>query len=142
MTMQKSKAADFASSALVEALFYEAFVQLDASLMAHLWHDSDQVFCIHPGARPLLGSRAVLESWRSMFQDAQPVVFFYKVLHKQELGDLAVHLVEEQISSHDGSLQGLVVASNCYVKTGKGWRLFSHHGSSLALPRPASPQLH
>jgi ketosteroid isomerase-like protein len=137
---------DFASPALVEALFYEAFAQLGMDLMSRVWVDSEQAFCVHPGGRPLLGSQAVLASWRGMFQGAQPLVLFYKVVHKQEWGDLAVHLVEERLSSKDATHQGLVMASNCYVKTDGGWRLFSHHGSSLSLPQPsvpeAPPQMH
>jgi ketosteroid isomerase-like protein len=127
---------DFASPALVEAFFYEAFAELGMALMRRVWIDSQQAFCVHPGGRPLLGTQAVLASWRDMFQVAQPLALFYRVLHKQEWGDLAVHLVEERLSSKDGAHQGLVMASNCYVKTDRGWRLFSHHGSSLSLPIP------
>lgn len=146
MTEPQLQAADFASPALVEALFYEAFARINMELMAQVWLDSERAYCVHPGGRPLLGSGEVLKSWRNMFQDAQPLVLFYKVLHRQEWADFAVHLVEERLSSRDGSRQGLVVATNCYVKTDEGWRLFSHHGSSCSLPRPTAaeepPQLH
>ncbi|MEJ2455097.1 MAG: nuclear transport factor 2 family protein [Candidatus Thiodiazotropha sp.] len=146
MNESQPQASDFASPALVEALFYEAFAQIDMALMTRVWLDSERAYCVHPGGQPLLGSRAVLESWHSMFQGAQSLVLFYKVLNREEWGDLAIHLVEERLSSRDGSQHGLVMATNCYVKTGDGWRLFSHHGSSLSLPRPkqpeASPQIH
>ncbi len=146
MTEAQAQASDLASPALVEALFYEAFAQIDMALMARVWFDSERAYCVHPGGKPLLGSGAVLESWRGMFQGAQPLVLFYKVLNREEWGDLAIHLVEERLSSRDGSQQGLVMATNCYVKTEVGWRLFSHHGSSLSLARPRqpepSPQIH
>lgn len=134
MKEAQSKAPDFASSALTEALFYEAFAQLDADLMARVWVDSEQAFCVHPGGRPLVGHRAVVKSWRNMFQGAQPLALFYKLLHRQEWEGLAVHLVEERLSSGDGTHRGVVLASNCYVETTMGWRLFSHHGSVLQPP--------
>jgi ketosteroid isomerase-like protein len=132
--------ADFASPALAEALFYEAFSQLNIGLMEQVWFDSEQAYCVHPGGHPLYGHQAVLESWRGMFQGVQPLVLFYKVLHQQEWDDLAIHLVEERLSSRDGSRQGLIMASNCYVRSEAGWRLFSHHGSSVALPGKADPE--
>ncbi len=139
MPVIKPQVSDFASPALVEALFYEAFARIDAALMNAVWLDSGETYCVHPGGQPLIGYETVLRSWRGMFQGAQPLVLFYKVLHKREWGEMAVHLVEERLSSRDGSHQGLVLASNCYVRTEQGWRLFSHHGSSLALPRPTTP---
>ncbi len=139
MDASQSELEDFASPALVEAFFYEAFAQLDGELMSRVWFDSEQAYCVHPGGHPLYGHQAVVESWRSMFQGAQPLVLFYKVLHKQEWDDLAIHLVEERLSSRDGRHQGLIMASNCYVRTQEGWRLFSHHGSSVSLPRKSTP---
>lgn len=144
--MSEPQVADFASSALAEAQFYEAFARLDADLMARVWHDSEQAYCVHPGGRPLFGRQAVLGSWRDMFHDAEPLVLFYKVLYRQEWEGMAMHLVEERLSTRDGSLQGLVLASNCYVRISEEWRLFSHHGSSLALRVPTvseePPQFH
>ena len=140
MTASQPEAADFASPALTEALFYEAFAQLNTGLMEQVWFDSEQAYCVHPGGHPLYGRQAVMESWRSMFQGAQPLVLFYKLLHEQVWDDLAIHLVEERLSSRDGSHQGLIMASNCYVRTDTGWRLFSHHGSSVGLPRKADAE--
>lgn len=140
MTANRPDTSDFASPALAEALFYEAFAQIDAGLMERVWFDSEQAYCVHPGGTPLYGHSAVLESWRNMFEGAQPLVLFYKVLHRQEWGDLAIHLVEERLSSRDGSHQGLIMASNCYVRSENGWRLFSHHGSAVSLSRKEEPE--
>lgn len=124
----------FESSAIAEAYFYEAFAQLDAELMAAVWSDSEAVFCLHPGGRPLLGKPTVLESWRKMFEGARPLVLSYLVVRQQVAGDMALHLVEERLSSADGRHRGLVMATNCYVRKGSGWYLLSHQGASLALP--------
>ena len=136
----------FESSAVAESYFYEAFAGLDAALMGEVWLDSDAAYCIHPGGQPLVGVERVLASWRGMFRDARPLALFYKVIRKQVNGDMAVHLVEERLSSEDGSRRGLVMASNCYLRTDAGWRLFSHHGSPMVPPdaptQEASARVH
>lgn len=128
----------FESSAVAEAYFYEAFAQLDMDLMSAVWSDSDAVFCLHPGGQVLLGTPQVLASWREMFRGARPLVLSYQVIRKQVAGDMALHLVEERLSSANGLHRGLVLASNCYLRQGGGWHLLSHQGTSLALP--SSPQ--
>ena len=122
----------FASPALAEAHFYQAFAQLDIERMRQVWLDSPEVFCIHPGASVLLGVEAVLNSWRSMFNQAAPPALTYRVVKRQVRDDLALHLVEERISPQRGGRQGVVLASNCYVRSALGWRLLSHHGSAVA----------
>ena len=139
MSTFQPQVSDFASPDQVEALFYEAFAKLDTALMNQVWLGSERAYCIHPGGRPQLGTTRVMESWRRMFQGAEPLVLFYDLRSREMRGDFAVHLVEERLSSRDGRQQGLVMATNCYVRTANGWRLFSHHGSSLPVPAPAKP---
>ena len=122
----------FASPAMAEAHFYQAFAQLDVESMQQVWLDSPEVFCVHPGAPALLGIGAVLNSWQSMFSQAAPLALSYKLIQHQAHKDIALHLVEESISPREGGRQGLVLASNCYVRSAQGWRLLSHHGSAVA----------
>jgi hypothetical protein len=129
----------FESSAVAEAYFYEAFALLDIDLMSAVWCDSDAAFCLHPGGQPLLGTSLVLASWRKMFHHAQPLVLSYQVIRKRIAGEMALHLVEERLSSADGRHRGLVMATNCYLRQGDSWHLLSHQGTSMALPD--SPQV-
>jgi len=123
----------FASSSVVEARFYEAFAQLDVDLMSAVWCDSETVFCLHPGGRTLLGIQAVMEGWRELFHGARPLVLSYQVIRKQVVGDMALHLVEERLSSGDGYHRGLVMATNCYLRMKGGWCLLSHQGTAMAI---------
>ena len=133
----------FASPGLAEAHFYEAFAQLDVERMRQVWLDSPDVFCVHPGAPVLLGVEAVLNSWGSMFRQAAPLALICKTLKTQVGDDLALHLVEERIGPKEGGHQGLVLASNCYVRSAQGWRLLSHHGSAVAQAASAGrPVMH
>lgn len=132
MGAKQAQKKSFESSAIAEAHFYEAFARLDAGLMSEVWLDSEATFCVHPGGAPLVGVQAVLDSWRGMFHGARPLVLFYKVVRKQVSENMALHLVEEKLSSEDGSQGGMVMASNCYLRTETGWRLLSHHGSPMS----------
>jgi len=143
MSEKRQQEREYESSAMAEAHFYEAFARLDEDLMSEVWFDSDDAYCVHPGGQPLVGSQAVLESWRGMFRGGRPLVIFYKVIRKQVSDDMAMHLVEERLSSEDGRQRGLVMASNCYLRTVDGWRLVSHHGSPMSpdrsTPEPEMP---
>jgi ketosteroid isomerase-like protein len=121
----------FESSSLAEAYFYEAFANIDSQGMSQVWVSSDGAYCIHPGGEPMIGYAAVQGSWQAMFKGGQPVRLFYRVVNQQVSGDMAIHLVEEEISSIDGSQRGLVMATNCYQKGDGGWRILSHHGSPM-----------
>ena len=44
--------------------FYAAFRAGDMDAMAALWAEDHAVVCLHPGAGPIHGREAVLESWR------------------------------------------------------------------------------
>ena len=134
MSQSRPDETAFESSALAEAYFYEAFANIDMQGMSEVWLPSDAVFCIHPSGRPLLGFQAVQESWRTIFSGGQPVTLFYRVVKKQVSDGMAIHLVEEELSTADGSQRGLIMATNCYLKTERGWRLFSHHGSPMIVP--------
>ena len=46
--------------------FYDAFDSGDMAEMAALWAAEHPVACLHPGAPPIHGREAVLESWRAI----------------------------------------------------------------------------
>jgi ketosteroid isomerase-like protein len=50
------------------AEFYRAFSEGDSAAMKALWLPSESVVCVHPGHEPLVGSQAVLDSWREIFE--------------------------------------------------------------------------
>ena len=78
-----------------------------------------------------------------MVYQAAPVALFYRVISSQVNSQMALHLVEEEISAADGSHRALVMATNCYLNTRQGWRLTGHHASAKAsTPQERSNLVH
>jgi ketosteroid isomerase-like protein len=110
-----------------ETVFYEAFMHGDADVMAALWA-KDNVVCVHPGSGIISGHEAVVRSWRHIFGNFHGGNIRYTVLNKTATGDLAVHVVAEEIMDDD-VMAAVVLATNVYKKFSQGWRMVEHHGS-------------
>jgi ketosteroid isomerase-like protein len=111
-----------------QAAFYAAFAACDLEAMRSLWM-KDEALCMHPGAVPLVSYEAVMRSWEHIFADAVMPSLHFQVIRRIEGGDLAVHVVEEQIGAPDGSgSAAIVLATNVYRRTDKGWLMASHQG--------------
>jgi len=124
---------DFSTPAAAEAAFYEAFEAGDLEAMMAVWADDDDIACVHPGSVRLSGRKEVRESWRQIFSGGARLRLHIDGLKVVEGPALAVHNVYEQISLEDQSVSvNPVVATNVYVKTERGWRLWMHHASPLA----------
>lgn len=128
---------DLESPTLAEAAFYEAFRRLDVDRMATVWTDSADVFCVHPGGPLLTGRDAVLGSWLEIFAQADPPQLEYRLVHREQRADIAVHLVEEHIRPSGSRAEGaaLVLATNVYILTERGWEMLSHHASTPMVGR-------
>ena len=113
------------SSDEAESAFYSAFENLDLDLMKATWHQADNVYCIHPGGPAQTGYEAVLKHWAYILGGSQPTKIEYKVTAVEKHEKFAIHLVEETIGSDDI----VVIATNTYINTDNGWRLYSHHAS-------------
>ncbi len=135
---------DLESPTRAEAAFYEAFRHLDIDRMAAVWADSAEVFCVHPGGPLLTGRDAILGSWLEIFAGADPPQLDYRPIHCEQHADIAVHLVEEHIRPKRSRDEGaaLVLATNVYVLTERGWEMLSHHASTPLLGRETARQVH
>lgn len=129
----------FADPAAVEAAFYAAFRALDIEQMGRVWLDASQTSCIHPGGALLRGTEAILASWAEIFRDSQPPQVESRTLQTSVDRALAVHTVEENVSSSPGGRQALILATNVYQYVDGGWRMLAHH-ASLPLVEPRSKQ--
>lgn len=111
----------------VEAVYYEAFKHCDKDVMAALWADED-VVCVHPGSGAIVGREAVIRSWSHIFTNAQMPEIIFTVAKRTVSGNLAVHIVAEEIAT--GILASkLVLATNVYQKFDGGWLMIEHHAS-------------
>ena len=122
------------SASQAEAAFYAAFERADVDAMMAVWSEDDAVFCVHPGGGRLTGLAAVRGAWRSIFSDGPTLRFELAEVQTFTLPTVAVHTLYERIAVRgENGPPHLVVATNIYMLTATGWRMFGHHAS--ALPR-------
>ena len=129
----------FTDPRAVEQAFYDAFRRLDEPLMRHVWLQSNETSCIHPGGGLLQGTEAIINSWKDIFQDASPPRVAPRLVQASADNRLAVHTVEERISSGGGGRRAVVLATNIYVHAQDGWHMLAHHASLPLVESDSSP---
>jgi ketosteroid isomerase-like protein len=113
-----------------EKAFYEAFQQADLDAMMDVWADEDAVVCIHPMGPRLDGREAVARSWQDIFSGGGSMRFELSQVAATEDDLLAVRCLCENISHGPRFAQrSLVLATNIYKMTDRGWRMILHHAS-------------
>ena len=110
-----------------ETVFYEAFMHGDKEVMKALWAEADTV-CVHPGSDIIYGYAAVVRSWQHILSSSRSSQVRYSVNNKTVSGDLAVHMVTEEILENN-IIMATVIATNVYQKFEQGWLMTGHHGS-------------
>jgi hypothetical protein len=120
---------EFPDPNLVEQAFYSAFRELDEHGMQAVWVDSKEASCIHPGGVLLRGVEVILDSWREIFDEASPPQVEHRLIQASSDARLAVHTVEEKVSSGAGGRRAVILATNVYIFTDGGWRMLAHHAS-------------
>jgi ketosteroid isomerase-like protein len=116
--------------------FYQAFESLDIGRMESVWAKDAEIQCGHPGWRILRGWGPVMESWRRIFQNTPSMKFTLTDLKIDVRGELAwVTLYENLTSSMQGKeYSAAILTTNIFQKSGEGWRMILHHGSSVSQP--------
>lgn len=125
------------SSDEAEAAFYGAFSNLDLDLMRATWLFSNDIYCIHPGGPAQSGFDTVMNNWAYIFSNSQPPEIDYQIQKIVRQDGIAIHFVEEKVGT--GSDAALVLATNVYIQTEQGWRLYSHHASVPPKPPQTPP---
>ena len=101
--------------------FYTAFATRDMEKMERIWALEAPVCCIHPGWAPLLGRRAVIESWAAILSDPGALDIACANAQVTIHGECAVVVCREMLP------QGQLLASNLFVRENSAWRLAHHH---------------
>ncbi|MET8862241.1 nuclear transport factor 2 family protein [Nonomuraea sp. NPDC049421] len=130
---------DTAAIETVNQEFYTAIESGDLDKMTEIWAEDttdDQVSCVHPGWTLLSGRSEVLRSWALIMANTTYIQFVLTDVNTTVLGDVAVLTCVENIltAGEEGEASfaaGKVVASNVYIRTSQGWRLWMHHGSPV-----------
>lgn len=131
------------SPAEAEQAFYDAFRNLDIAGMQLVWADLPEVYCVHPSGQLLLGYEPVIRSWTKLFQGVEKPQIRITLSSASQGYGWAVRLIEERIGTDAMPQKSLsqVLATNVFVLTDQGWRLFSHHASASATGvKPSVPQ--
>ncbi|MEU9832497.1 nuclear transport factor 2 family protein [Streptosporangium sp. NPDC048047] len=123
----------------VNQSFYTAIENADLDRMTEIWAedmDGRQVSCVHPGWPIVSGRPEVLRSWALLMANTPYIQFVLTDVRVMVMGDVAILTCEENIltagDEGDSSFAaGKVVASNTFVRTAEGWRLWLHHGSPV-----------
>jgi ketosteroid isomerase-like protein len=121
-----------------EAQFYEAMREADIDKMMAVWHDDDEVVCVHPSGTRIVGPAAIRASFEAIFANGSIPVTPDGVRRVQSL-DAAMHNLVERftVSSSEEPQTGSVLATNVYLKTAQGWRMVLHHASPGSADEPA-----
>lgn len=120
----------------VNAAFYRAFAARDAEALAALWARRAPVACIHPGWDVLTDHTAVIESWRRLLANpASPPV---------RCRDARAHVLGEAgfVTCHEVLPEGMLVATNMFVREDGAWKLVHHQAGPVAVPSPPAPPSH
>jgi SnoaL-like domain len=113
------------------ARFYRALETLDMQAMDELWLHSPSAHCVHPGWEAVVGWDAVRASWERIFANTSWMRVTPTGIRVEILGPVAVVTCTESITAKSEEEVGLAVASatNLFLRTPAGWRLFHHHAS-------------
>jgi ketosteroid isomerase-like protein len=121
----------------VNATFYEAFETADLDTMQDLWLDDADSLCVHPGALPVRGTGPINRSWALIMANTPYIQFFLTDVEVSVLDGVASVTCTENVLTGDESTGpdafggAKAVATNVFVRTPEGWRLWIHHASPV-----------
>lgn len=126
-----------------EAAFYDAFQRADLDAMMAVWAEDEDVWCVHPGGPRLAELEQIRDSWRQIFSGGPGMRVELRHQQSARTPMLAVHCVHEYLSlANDRRARSVMVATNVYLDTPRGWRMLAHHASPVPsdrLPRADDP---
>ena len=121
----------------VNAAFYQAFESADLDTMLDLWLVDPETLCVHPGALPVRGTSAINRSWALIMANTPYIQFFLTDVEVSVLAGVASVTCTENVLTGDDRTGpdafggARAVATNVFVRTDQGWRLWIHHASPV-----------
>jgi uncharacterized protein (TIGR02246 family) len=129
--------ADHREVEAVNAAFYQAFESADLDTMLDLWLEDPETLCVHPGALPVRGTSAINRSWALIMANTPYIQFFLTDVEVSVLAGVASVTCTENVLTGDDRTGpdafggARAVATNVFVRTEQGWRLWIHHASPV-----------
>lgn len=131
----------FATPQDAEDAFYDAIDEQDITAMMGVWEDSADIACLLP-MQPMAHGATVREAWARLLDGKHPVEVEVHHIRWLEVGDLALHYVEERVSPKGKPQQSQpMYATNLYRRGTEGWRLILHQNSP-GMPPPGVMPTH
>ena len=127
------------------AAYYAAFESGDLDAMRDLWLDDETTVCVHPGSDPVRGTGPVGRSWALVMAHTPYIQFILTDVDVALRGDVASVTCTENVLTADESTGAdafggaRAVATNVFVRTADGWRLWIHHASPVLSPSDDEP---
>lgn len=112
--------------------FYRAFSERDLDAMASLWSETEPVYCIHPGWDVLEGHAEIMTSWRDILGNPGSPKVRITAARAAVDGDLGIVICHEILPD------GVLIATNLFVRDGGSWRLMHHHAGPTGLDAPSA----
>ena len=119
------------------AAFYAAFETADLDAMQELWLEDPDTLCVHPGALPVRGTSSIYRSWALIMANTPYIQFFLTDVEVSVWENAASVTCTENVLTADerygtDTFGGArAVATNVFVRTPAGWRLWIHHASPV-----------
>ncbi|MBB5998017.1 nuclear transport factor 2 family protein [Streptomonospora salina] len=123
------------------AQFYGAIENGDIDLMRRVWAEEDEapdLVCVNPGWPLLRGRSEIMRAWTLIMANVPYIQYVLTETHIGVSGEVAMVTCEENVLTAEDDQPGFVaggqvVATNMFVYTPEGWRLWSHHASPVML---------
>ncbi len=121
----------------VNTSFYEAFESADLDTMQDLWVEAADSLCVHPGAPPVRGSGPINRSWALVMANTPYIQFVLTDVEVSLRDGIAAVTCTENVLTGDARTGtdtfggATAVATNVFVATDEGWRLWIHHASPV-----------
>jgi uncharacterized protein (TIGR02246 family) len=125
---------EFTTPQDAEDAFYDALDDADAEKMRRVWEDSPEIACLLP-MQAFVHGPDVHKVWEPLTKGDVSVDIQVRHVRWLELGDVAIHYVEELVTVPERGQQPPVYATNIFRKGDGGWRMILHQNS----PAPPSP---
>jgi hypothetical protein len=111
--------------------FYRAFADRDVEAMADIWSREHPVSCLHPGWGPLSDRSEVISSWAAILSSPEAPDIACLSPRARICGDVGIVICFERLRD------GLLVATNMFVREGSLWKMVHHQGGPTSADAPA-----
>ena len=130
----------FQTPQAAEDAFYDALEERNTDLMMRVWDDSPDIACLLPMQSFIHGGQ-VRNLFRELLRSDVPLDLQVQHLHWVEIGDVAIHYVEERNNAGPADAAPPLFATNVFRRRGDaGWTMILHQNAPPPPPEGLPPR--